>query len=353
MKPYLKILFVLACAQVSFALTVDGYCYLESESDHSGTKIKFVEAGSSFAADSAYTEPSGHFNLDLAAGLYDVEYSHGTFGNTTASVQLHATDTTLAPRALRLSAHRLSGSLKGTLEPGMYRIVGNLTVGIGDTLRLLPGTTLFFARANAFTIRGTLLAEGTAKDSILFTTNIHARHRHWSGLRFIDPSSSESRLAYCSIEHAKGRAGGLYCRNSSPTFSDCVIKHNSAQWGGGILCSVSSPTFVNCTISGNQAKYGGGGVYGRLSALTFQNCTITDNSTSFYGGGVYGRRSSLVFADCTIAGNSTGWYGGGAFCSNSSLSFGACTITGNSAGHEGDGIYRSNSSLNLKGCVVQ
>lgn len=224
---------------------VDGYCYLESESDHSGTKVRFAEAGSSVAKDSVYTEPSGHFNLALAGGLYDVEYSHGTFHSVTESRELLATDTTLAPTALRLSGRRISGPLKGTLEPGVYRIVGNISVAAGDTLRILPGTTLFFARANAFTIRGTLLAEGTAKDSILFTTNIHARHRHWSGLRFIDPSSSESRLAYCSIEHAKGRAGGLYCRNSSPTFSNCVIKHNSAQWGGGILCSLSSPTFVN------------------------------------------------------------------------------------------------------------
>jgi hypothetical protein len=353
MKHYLKILILLAGAQAIFAVSVDGYCYLESESDHSGTKVKFIEAGTSVAVDSVFTEPSGHFDLALVSGVYDVEYSHGTFENITTSKQRLAADTTLTPAALRFVGHRISGSLKGTLEPGMYRIVGNITVVAGDTLRLLPGTIFFFARDNAFTVRGTLLAEGTAKDSILFTTNIHARHRYWAGLRFMDASSSGSRLAYCSVEYAKGRAGGLYCRKSSPAFADCVIRHNSAQWGGGILCSVSSPTFINCTISGNEAKYGGGGVYGRLSALTFQNCTIAGNSTRLYGGGIYGRRSSLVFSDCTVTGNSTGWYGGGAFCSNSSVSFRDCTIMDNSAGHEGNGIYRSNSSLSLARCAMQ
>jgi predicted outer membrane repeat protein len=348
----LVILLLAISAPVCLAVMVDGYCYLEGESDHSGTMVKFVTS-KGLTADSVYTNSSGRFDLQLAGGTYDVEYSHGSFADITSSAQELARDTTLLPKALPLSGRRISGRLRGTLGPGMFRVTGNITIDSSDTLRLMPGTTFFFARPYRFMIRGALLAEGTASDSILFTTNIHRSRPRWLGLHFVGAHSSPSRLAYCVIENSSGRTGGIYCKASSPTFDRCAIRANSSQWGGGVLCSLASPTFTNCLISDNRAKYGGGAIYGRLSAMTFQDCIISGNSTSFYGGGVYGRRSSLVFTNCAVVGNRTGWYGGGVFCSNSSVSFGDCTITGNSAAHSGDGIYRSNSSLSLKGCTVQ
>ncbi|MBM3324213.1 MAG: right-handed parallel beta-helix repeat-containing protein [Calditrichaeota bacterium] len=347
------VLFIAFQTSPTLAVVIDGYCYLEGESDHSGTKVKFLQADRMLAVDSVYTNPSGHFNLELTAGTYDVQYSHGSFASITASAQRLARDTTLVPHALALAATRISGRLSGTLGPGVFRITGDISVDTSDTLRLMPGTIFFFAKPSLFTIRGTLIAEGQASDSIVFTTNIHRSRPRWSGLRFMGAHSSGSRLSYCVIENASSRTGGIYCRASSPAFAHCSVRHNSSRWGGGVLCQSASPTFTNCYISANQAKYGGGAVYGRLSAMTFQHCTIRGNSASFYGGGVYGRRSSLVFTDCAIVGNSTGWYGGGVYCGDSSVSFGDCVITGNSAAHAGDGIYRRNSSVSLKNCALQ
>ncbi|MFH1011183.1 MAG: right-handed parallel beta-helix repeat-containing protein [bacterium] len=353
MKNLLFVLFIAFHAPAALAVAINGYCYLEGENDHSGTKVRFLQADQVLAVDSVYTNPSGRFNLELAAGTYDVEYSHGSFSSTTTSAQQLARDTTLVPHALALAAQRISGRLSGSLGPGVFRITGDISIDTSDTLRLMLGTTFFFARPSLFTIRGTLVAEGTASDSILFTTNIHRSRPRWSGLRFMGEHSSGSRLDYCIIENASSRTGGIYCRASSPTFDRCAIRWNSSRWGGGVLCSVASPTFISCLFSDNQAKYGGGAIYGRLSAVTFQNCTITGNSARFYGGGIYGRRSSLVFTGCAIVSNSTGWYGGGIYCGDSSVSFGDCTILGNSAAHSGDGIYRRNSSLSLKDCVTQ
>ncbi|MFH1011261.1 MAG: hypothetical protein V1784_08505, partial [bacterium] len=122
---------------------------------------------------------------------------------------------------------QLSGPLSGTLGPGIYHVVGEISINSGDSLRLLPGTTFIFDGSYRFRIYGQLLAEGTESDSIVFTTYQSGSNR-WKGLRFDGSNSSGSRLAYCLIE--KGRAYGP----------------SGLDWqGGGIFCYYASPTFTN------------------------------------------------------------------------------------------------------------
>jgi hypothetical protein len=353
MSRLLTFLLVLSLWHQSFAVFVDGYCYLEGEKDHSGTKVRLIRIGSSATIDSAYTETSGYFMVNLEADDYDVEYTHGCFDTILVPDQMLAEDSTLAPVVLPVSCPSLWGCLSGAMESGYYRVIGNIRVITGDTLRLMPGTHFRFDGRYGFKICGTLLAEGTEDDSIFFTSNIHRNHHNWKGLRFSGSGSSGSHMAYCLIEHADSRIGGLICRRSSPTFIHCTFRDNSANWGGGVLCSSGSPSFENCLITGNRAKYGGGGVYCRHSVSTFTSCAIAENSTEWYGGGLYCRRSSLTFTDCTLTGNRVAWYGGGIYTTDSSLNFTDCTIDGNAAGQHGDRWVRDNSSLILTNCTLQ
>jgi immune inhibitor A len=247
-----------------------------------------------------------------------------------------------------LYLNALSGNLSGTLGPGTYHVIGEISLdNWDDSLRLMPGTTFVFDGPYPFRINGTLLAEGTESDSIKFTTNQSGENR-WRGLRFSGSMSSGSRLAYCLVEKGysmgdwpNGYGGGVYCiSSSSPTFTHCTISGNSASAdGGGVYCtSYSSPTFTHCTISSNAAM-GSGGVSCSQSSPSFTNCIISNNSGN--SGGVYCFSSSPSFSNCTISGNAASWRGGGVNCNNSAPTFINSTLSGNTATQYGGGVYCS------------
>ncbi len=281
---------------------VDGHCYLENETIHWGTKVKFIEVSPSAVTDSTYTDSLGYFVVTgLYEGIYDVEYTHAGFDTVVIEDQILVSSTTLAP--MTLERLPLSGALSGTLEPGCYHVVGTISINSGDSLSLLPGTTFIFDGPYPFRIYGTLLAEGTESDSIVFTTEQSGSDR-WRGLQFYDPSSSGSRLAYCLVEKVNG-GSGIGCGSSSPTFTNCTINANR---GIGVTCDQSSPTFTNCTISHNTSSGWGAGVgVGNSSAPVFYNCIIYSNSAVLGGGGMeFVDAGNALVNHCTIVGNSSG-----------------------------------------------
>jgi hypothetical protein len=140
--------------------------------------------------------------------------------------------------------------------------------------------------------------------------------------------------------------GGIYCVDSSPTISNCIIRNNKAEWGGGICCRHSSTTVKNCIIANNEAHYyfGGGGIYiWTESSFTISNCIITGNKVSGYysaaGGGITcSGPGNLIISHCRITGNASDRSGGGIQLGGVSSAISNCTITGNSAKEEGGGL---------------
>lgn len=251
---------------------------------------------------------------------------------------------------------QLEGPLSGTLGPGEFHVVDTIYVNEGDSLTLMAGTTFRFDWA-PFLIYGTLLAEGTEADSIIFTVTVDSiPYRMWGGLLFHQSGSSGSQLSYCLIEHASNwDGGGVRCNQSSPTFTNCTISENRAYgYGGGVYCyNNSSPTFANCIISNNSATgewfWGsGGGAYCSHSSPTFVDCSIRDNG-AIWSGGVECNRSSLTFTNCVISGNRV-WAGhvSGVICSNCSGTFTNCTIIGNYGG----GVFFYNSPVVFNSSVI-
>ena len=54
--------------------------------------------------------------------------------------------------------------------------------------------------------------------------------------------------------------GGIFCINSDPTISHCVIQNNQAEEaGGGMFCYRSNPIVYNCTITRNTVEEDNGG----------------------------------------------------------------------------------------------
>jgi hypothetical protein len=257
----------------------------------------------------------------------------------------------------------LCGPLSGTLVPGDYLVVCYISVLSTDSLELMPGTVFNFDGPYGFNIYGTLLAEGTQADSIVFTW---ANQSHWRSLRFLGASSSGSQLDYCVVRNSlilaeepdtvyieeEGKlavyvrsGAGVFCYGSSPAFNHCTIEHNHVAGGtqlrgngGGVSCRYASPAFDSCTVRYNSVDGHGGGVSLRDdSSPTFTNCDVRGNWASV-GGGLYCDDSvpPASFTDCVIGGNGADSLGGGVYGEGD---FTNCILMDNSTNGQGGAIY--------------
>ncbi|MDP8227160.1 MAG: right-handed parallel beta-helix repeat-containing protein [Candidatus Celaenobacter polaris] len=314
-------------------VTVDGYCYLEGETNHSGTKILFEAVTPSAVTDSAYTNIDGYFLIGLSAGFYTITYSHdGRLPYTIPGDVEIFIDTTLDPVYIGLS-----GILSGTLVGGHnYHVVGDISVNNGDTLIIEPSVTVEFMDCYSFTIYGTLLAAGTESDSILFTSGQATPNPgDWNYIIFGSSSDSNSVISYAKIEYANygiscssssptisnntisnNNSSGIYCYDySSPTISNNTITNNNDD---GIVCYDSSPTISNNTISNND--------WG-ISCYNSSSPTISNNTISYTYRGISCSSSSPTISNNTISNNSYG-----ISCGNSSPTISNNTISNNSYG---------------------
>lgn len=75
----------------------------------------------------------------------------------------------LAGLTAALSAQTpLSGTLGGTLAPGVYHTTSDIGVAVGQTLTLPAGVIIKFS-GHTFTVDGTLVTNGTAANPVIFT----------------------------------------------------------------------------------------------------------------------------------------------------------------------------------------
>jgi predicted outer membrane repeat protein len=188
------------------------------------------------------------------------------------------------------------------------------------------------------------------------------------GFHFHSGEDPAARLADVTVKNGHAEVGGrLYCHESSPTISGCLLLQNHAEIGSGILCYESSPVISGCILLQNQASNWGGGYCGYYSSPTIENCAFQDNSSpTDVGGGMFcAGPSSPTMVGCVFSGNSADYkggaialhdgcagtflnctfisnsaqYGGGIFCSwNSHSAIANCTFYGNSA-EGGSGLY--------------
>ncbi len=137
--------------------------------------------------------------------------------------------------------------------------------------------------------------------------------------------------------------GGVYCPNTTPVISNCIMTCNSAysgdvSYGGG---GSFYGTLRNCTFIKNFSYYGGGAMYGVLS-----NCTLIGNYTTtesaIYPQGAGAARAALY--NCALISNS-GRRGGGA-CDSTLYN---CTLISNSVNDTGGGVW--NCSV-VSGCKL-
>ena len=136
----------------------------------------------------------------------------------------------------------------------------------------------------------------------------------------IDGDRVGSAVTFASKETEEAVLDGFTIHNGSGTFETIPNTGVLCYAGGGIICKGSDPTITNCTITNNYA-YLGAGIYCEGSTPKVTNCMIVRNRAVGFrqgGGGIYLVDSSPRITHCTVSSNYAHQYGGGIFCWNSS-----------------------------------
>jgi len=159
-----------------------------------------------------------------------------------------------------------------TLAKGLYVVEGSVFFRDGDTLTIEPGTVIKFIAGYSRTFRGTIIAEGTSAEPIVFTS-IHddsiagdtdndggataPQAGDWGGVS----AGGGSRFSYCRFSYGglgdyDDRPAALYIwsPNADATVSHCTFSHSviGARFPGGLgengWIALESCVFDRCGV---------------------------------------------------------------------------------------------------------
>jgi hypothetical protein len=114
-----------------------------------------------------------------------------------------------------------------TPEQGPYRVTEDLTVPVGITLTIMPGTTVFFEPATRLIIQGCLIAEGAEHQLIRFTRTPGATGT-WDGLQFVD-TMSDNRITYTVVEYGRTMDGMIGLDQSNLLLDHVTLDHTDRR----------------------------------------------------------------------------------------------------------------------------
>jgi len=362
MKNLYKLLVsTLFIATFGFAtVTVDGYAYLENQSDHSGIQVLFERIAPSSLLDSTTTATDGSYSIELEDGIYDVTYSKDGYFFQSLSGQILYNNTTLNDITLY---NYIQFNIIYVPE-NFETIQGAINYASdGDTILVQPGTyveninyngknlvigSLFLTTEDTSHISQTII-DGNESGSVVTFENGEDSTVVLTGFTIINGDATENY----------SRGGGINCYNSSPRLENLSIRGNSAQRGGGISCYNSSPRIVNVEVSGNSthgsgSNSGGGGVYCYYnSSPEMVNVLINNNSSADFGGGILSSlASSPNLANVTICNNLANSSGGGMYIGEGNPILKNVTICNNSSNWGGAGIDDWSSGSSLTNVIV-
>lgn len=316
MKKVIVLSFIFMVTQI-FAVTVDGYAFLEGETDHSGIEVSFQKvAPDTLFTNTVYSDTTGYYSAVVEEGWYDVKYNKSGFTSAdTTNVSIYSNTTLLIKTLL---TQGLSGPISGVLTSGEYRVDSTISIEEGDTLIIEAGTFIKFDSNTGLDVHGLLLAEGTEYDSIVFS----AYSTSWEGINFYNTADNNSFINYCILEKSNYRA--ININQSNLTIKNSVFRHNIvpdySYFGGSIYAyNCENVQIENCNFKMNNYAT----IYFEEGKAEMRNCSISDNDgclradnteiqldscdiiNNEYYQILYGNNSSFVIINCRINNNIT------------------------------------------------
>jgi hypothetical protein len=133
-----------------------------------------------------------------------------------------------------------------------YRLDGSQNVDAGAALTIQPGVTVEAGQGAGLTVRGQLLADGTAAQPITFTGTT-AQRGWWAGISIVGLSTSplaSSSLSHATVEYGGGNGyANLYLEYATVPLQNVTIRQSSGRgiygWRGGV------PNIATATLSDN------------------------------------------------------------------------------------------------------
>ncbi len=160
-----------------------------------------------------------------------------------------------------------------------YLVTNSVAVYSPATLTIEPGVRVLFAPDTGLSVRGRLVAKGTAADPIVFTTSgTDNGLSAWSGILVDNAQSGSAAFSHIDVSNAAAGVQRTCClqRTAFVTITDSIFHNNSA------------------------ALSGYGGYNGRLAVL---RTTFENNSVAVAGGG------DAAFVGVTFRDNTLGLSG--------------------------------------------
>lgn len=149
----------------------------------------------------------------------------------------------------------------------IINIQGDVIISDSAKLTINSGAQLHFSTGKQLTVHGSLLAEGTEEDSILFTSaNASPSTGDWNGIIFEENATGS--LKYCNVRYSKY---GVRCNYADPNIHNNTLTHNNY----GIYLYYASPNIITNTVSNNTY-----GLYGRHTTSYIYNNYIFNNTFS-------------------------------------------------------------------------
>ncbi|HAQ62113.1 TPA: hypothetical protein DCR49_09010 [Candidatus Delongbacteria bacterium] len=185
-------------------------------------------------------------------------------------------------------------------------IYENIVIENNAALNILPGTVMLFHGPYNITVEGTLIAEGTAEERVIFTSfepdpynDFTSNKSSWRGIIFDKTLSTNdsSIFRYCVFEYAKSiseamdrpsdySGGAMFFNNFAKIkIENCIFRYNTAIYGAAIsLFNNSNLSINNSLFYENYAKNNGSVLCVINSSPFIYNNTMTDNKLSAYDG---------------------------------------------------------------------
>ncbi|MCD4682300.1 MAG: hypothetical protein K8R86_03365 [Bacteroidales bacterium] len=223
-KPIISLIVVILTFNV-YSAHVNGTAFLDNSTNHSDILIKFIPVSPSAVLDSTITNSSGLFSIDVENGVYDITYSKTGYQSYTLQSQLLSDTVTLEGITLSsTSIIYISGNVGGEWNSdNTYVVIDDIYLELNDTLIISPGTEIKFDGSYNLNVFGTLIANGTGNNPILFTSNSPSPSNvDWKGIIF---NESSSNMLHCIVEYAVEQIRIFY---SNLNIDQCVFRHSIA-----------------------------------------------------------------------------------------------------------------------------
>lgn len=178
--------------------------------------------------------PHNDFLVD-ATQLADLQAAADNFVGAIATLQVENDDTT---------SHRtIGGYFDGVLPKDDYTATFDVQVAEGSVLQISPGAKLAFDPNVALRVLGTVLAEGTAGDEILFVSSAAVPSPgDWVGVDYDASGQSRSVFDHVEIAHAVIGWDSQFVHLPQFTLANSVIHH---QLEYGVRIQTELGDFIN------------------------------------------------------------------------------------------------------------